>query len=63
MDGETSNALVTITYWRSLEQLAVFSKQGVHAKAMKWFYDNKERYPHIGEFGLSTTSKRNADCL
>lgn len=51
MDGETSNALVTITYWRSLEQLAVFSKQGVHAKTMKWFYDNKERYPHIGEFG------------
>lgn len=49
MDGATSNAIVSITYWRSLEELAKFSKQGVHAKAMRWFTENSARYPHIGE--------------
>jgi hypothetical protein len=58
MDGTTSNALVTITYWRSLEELAAFSKQGVHAKTMRWFNENRARYPHIGKLLLYEKRRR-----
>jgi hypothetical protein len=49
MDGDSSNALVLITYWRSLEELEAFNKQGSHLRAVQWFNRTREEYPHIGE--------------
>ena len=50
MDGVNQNALVTITYWRSYEELDAFNKQGAHLKSIQWWNANTKRYPHIGEF-------------
>ena len=52
MDGDSSNALVTITYWRSLEELEAFNKQGTHLRAIQWFNATREKYPHIGTLSL-----------
>jgi len=52
MDGVTNNALVTITYWRSYEQLEAFNKQGAHLRSIQWWNENTKRYPHIGTISL-----------
>lgn len=50
MDGVNHNALVTITYWRSYEELEAFNKQGAHLRSIQWWNENSKRYPHIGMF-------------
>jgi hypothetical protein len=49
MDGVNHNALVTITYWRSYEELEAFNKQGAHLRSIQWWNANTKRYPHIGK--------------
>jgi hypothetical protein len=40
---------VTITYWRSYEELEAFNKQGAHLRSIQWWNANTKRYPHIGK--------------
>jgi hypothetical protein len=49
MDGDSSNALLTITYWRSFKELEAFNKQGAHLRSIQWWNANTKRYPHIGK--------------
>jgi hypothetical protein len=49
MDGDTSNALVTVTYWRSLKELEAFNKQGAHLRSIQWWNENHNKFPHIGK--------------
>jgi hypothetical protein len=48
MDGNSSNALITVTYWRSYEELEAFNKQGAHLRSIQWWNENSKKYPHIG---------------
>jgi len=50
MDGDNHNALLTITYWRSYEELEAFNKQGAHLRSVQWWNANTKRYPHIGKY-------------
>jgi hypothetical protein len=57
MNGVNHNALVTITYWRSYEELEAFNKQGAHLRSIQWWNANTKRYPHIGKFPDTSRGK------
>ena len=48
-DGESSNALMNITYWSDLSKLDKFSKKGVHLQTLKWWSEFSPKYPHLGK--------------
>jgi len=56
--GEGGNAMFTISYWRSKEELVAFNKGVAHSKGMKWYYATKAKYPYLGEW-VRTVSKTN----
>jgi heme-degrading monooxygenase HmoA len=47
-DSERSNALFSISYWRSLEDLRKFSQGESHMKGWRWYDRVAKKYPHIG---------------
>jgi heme-degrading monooxygenase HmoA len=50
--AEGGNGMFTISYWRSEEELKAFHRGEAHTKGMKWYYANRGKYPHLGEFVL-----------
>lgn len=52
MDGDSDNAFITLSYWSDLDKLEKFSKQGVHAKTVKWWNEASQRFPHLGSCSL-----------
>ncbi|ORY26903.1 hypothetical protein BCR39DRAFT_540028 [Naematelia encephala] len=47
-DSSSSNALITLTYWRSPQHLREFNSGPTHTAGLRWYAKASKKYPHIG---------------
>lgn len=45
--GETSNELMTVSYWRNTEGLHAFAESPVHREGWDWWNRTVEQHPHM----------------
>ncbi|MCJ1392524.1 hypothetical protein MMC18_005392 [Xylographa bjoerkii] len=47
-DNETGNAIITLSYWRSMANLHAFARGPAHRAGWEWFNKMTQSHPHLG---------------
>lgn len=46
-DDEAGNAIITLSYWRSMQHLHEFARSPVHRAGWEWFERTTKTHPHL----------------
>lgn len=47
-DRSSGNEFMTISYWRSVDDIHRFAHAGIHSEAWKWWNKTVKQHPHVG---------------
>ncbi len=53
------SALITISYWRSIDHLHAFAASPIHKEGWEWYGQIQRKWPHIGILHETFEAKKN----